>query len=137
MGVDHPVDSRSTGFAADIMTVTSGTGVDVVLNSLSGGDFIQKTLSATKKGGTFIEIGKKDIWTPEQVAAHRDDLLYEAFDLLEVTRTEPGMVKAMFKDIASKMQAGFVTPLPMQTFPLQDLHGAFRHMAQAKHTGKV
>ena len=118
MGVNHPVDSRSTSFAAEILSLTNGAGVDVVLNSLSGGDFIEKTLSATKKEGTFVEIGKKDIWTAEQMAAHRGDVLYEVFDLLEVTRTEPGMVKAMFKDIASKMESGELTALPVQTFPL-------------------
>ena len=42
--------------------------MDVVLNSLAG-DFIERSLEVTAKGGTFLELGRSGIWTPEEVAA--------------------------------------------------------------------
>ena len=36
LGVDHIFDSRTLAYADDIMEVTGGKGVDVVLNSLAG-----------------------------------------------------------------------------------------------------
>ena len=46
LGVPHVMDSRSLDFAGEIMEITDGRGVDVVLNSLAG-EFIPKSLSVT------------------------------------------------------------------------------------------
>ncbi len=51
--------------------------MDVVLNSLTSEGFIEATVRATAKGGRFAEIAKRDIWTPEQMAAARPDIAYE------------------------------------------------------------
>ena len=59
-GVRHVMDSRSLDFAEEVMTLTNGEGVDVVLNSLSG-EFIPKSLSTLRGGGRFLEIGMVDI----------------------------------------------------------------------------
>jgi len=63
LGVRHVFDSRSLDFAAGILAATGGRGVDVVLNSLSGGEYIPRTLSALAVGGRFVEIGRRGIWT--------------------------------------------------------------------------
>ena len=46
IGIRHVLDSRSLGFADEVMRRTRGQGVDVVLNSLTG-DFIRASLSGT------------------------------------------------------------------------------------------
>ncbi len=62
IGVHHVFDSRTLDFAEEVMSVTNGEGVDVILNSLSG-EFIQKSLSVLAEDGCFLEIGKRDILT--------------------------------------------------------------------------
>ena len=69
MGVEHVYDSRSTDFADQILADTGGAGVDVVLNSLTNEGFVAATVRATAQNGRFAEIAKRDIWTPEQMAA--------------------------------------------------------------------
>ncbi len=69
MGVEHVYDSRSTDFADQILADTGGVGVDVVLNSLTSEGFVAATVRATAPNGRFVEIAKRDIWTPEQMAA--------------------------------------------------------------------
>ena len=59
LGVQHVMDSRSLDFADEVMELTDGEGVDVVLNSLAG-EFIPKSLSTLRPGGRFLEIGKVD-----------------------------------------------------------------------------
>jgi NADPH:quinone reductase-like Zn-dependent oxidoreductase len=56
--------------------------VDVVLNALSG-DAIDWSLRRLAPGGRFLELGKRGIWTAEQVAAVRPDVAYTVVDLLE------------------------------------------------------
>ena len=92
MGVEHVYDSRSTDFADQILADTGGAGVDVVLNSLTNEGFIAATVRATAQGGRFAEIAKRDIWTPEQMAAVRPDIDYEiiALDCDHRARTRAG-----------------------------------------------
>ena len=52
LGVRHVMDSRSTDFARQILDLTSGRGVDIVLNSLTG-EAIAASFSVTAAGGTF------------------------------------------------------------------------------------
>jgi len=42
------------------MEATNGRGVDVILNSLSG-DMLDLSWRCIADGGTFVEIGKKDM----------------------------------------------------------------------------
>ena len=68
LGVKHVIDSRRSDFAEDVMELTDGKGVDVVLNALSA-EAIPMGLSCLAESGRFIEIGKLGIWTAEQIAA--------------------------------------------------------------------
>ncbi|MBC8125530.1 MAG: polyketide synthase dehydratase domain-containing protein, partial [Gloeobacteraceae cyanobacterium ES-bin-144] len=61
LGVKHVIDSRRADFAEDVMEITGGTGVDVVLNALSA-EAIPMGLSCLAQFGRFIEIGKRDIY---------------------------------------------------------------------------
>ncbi len=85
MGVKYVYDSRTTEFADQILSDTNGAGVDVVLNSLTSEGFLEATVRATAQNGRFLEIAKRDIWTPEQMAAARPDIAYEIVALDTVT----------------------------------------------------
>ena len=52
--------SRSAVFAAELMEVTNGEGVDVIINSLSG-DLLEESWGCIRDGGTMVELGKRDI----------------------------------------------------------------------------
>ena len=60
LGVAGVFDSRSAGFADEVMAATGGEGVDVVLNSLSG-DLMESGLHVLRPFGRFIELGKRDL----------------------------------------------------------------------------
>jgi NADPH:quinone reductase-like Zn-dependent oxidoreductase len=57
---DHIFSSRSTEFANLLMKATSGRGVDVILNSLTG-DMLHESWRCIGENGTFLEIGKRDM----------------------------------------------------------------------------
>jgi len=136
LGVEHVMNSRTLDFADEILRLTNGEGVDVVLNSLNG-DFIPKNLAVVAPQGRFVEIGKIGIWTREQVQAVRPDVTYLPFDLLEVSQREPDRITTMLEALMPEFQAGTLKPLPHTTFPIEEVAIAFRFMAQAKHIGKV
>ena len=61
LGVKHVMDSRSLRFADEVLALTDGRGVDVVLNSLTG-EALTRSLGLLAPNGRFVEIGKQDIY---------------------------------------------------------------------------
>ncbi len=136
LGINNLMNSRTTDFAAEVLRLTGGAGVDIVLNSLNGA-FVPKSLEALRHGGRFIEIGKIGIWTAEQMAEARPDVTYLPFDLWNVAERDPDLIRSMFDAVARDIEAGALQPLRHEDFPMADVVNAFRHMAQAKHVGKI
>ena len=137
MGVEHVYDSRSTDFADQILADTGGAGVDVVLNSLTNEGFVAATVRATAKGGRFAEIAKRDIWTPEQMAAARPDIDYEIIALDETMEREPERVGNLLAEVSDALASGELAPLAAEVYPLTEAKTAFRRMQQARHIGKI
>src|ERR1700694_5438239 len=54
IGVPHVMDSRSLAFADEVLELTDGEGVDLVLNSLAG-EAIDKNLSILRSLGRYVE----------------------------------------------------------------------------------
>ncbi|WP_157897579.1 type I polyketide synthase [Mycolicibacterium rutilum] len=137
MGVKYVYDSRTTDFADQILADTGGAGVDVVLNSLTNEGFIEATVRATAQNGRFAEIAKRDIWTPEQMAAVRPDIAYEIVALDTVTFQEPERIRKLLTEVSDGLAAGEWAPLPAEIYPLTEARTAFRRMQQARHIGKI
>ena len=133
LGVAHVFSSRTLSFADEILAVTGGAGVEIVLNSLAG-DFIAESVRALGHGGQFVEIGKGGIWTAAQMSAARPDVTYLPLYLGDV---RPEVTLPMLNRLLADVAAGRLQPLPHRSFALEEGVDAFRHMAQARHIGKV
>jgi NADPH:quinone reductase-like Zn-dependent oxidoreductase/malonyl CoA-acyl carrier protein transacylase/NADP-dependent 3-hydroxy acid dehydrogenase YdfG/acyl carrier protein len=137
MGVEHVYDSRSTDFAEQILADTEGAGVDVVLNSLTNEGFVEATVRATAQNGRFVEIAKRDIWTPEQMAATRPDIHYEVLALDMLMVQDPERFRSLLAELSNALAGGEIAPLPVEIYPLTQAKTAFRRMQQARHIGKI
>jgi myxalamid-type polyketide synthase MxaB len=136
LGVQHVMSSRTLDFADEIMRVTNGQGVDVVLNALAD-DFIAKSVSVLADDGCFLEIGKRGIWSEEQMKAARPGASYFPYDLADVLQNDLPLLQAMLRELLAGFESGALKPLPLQAFSSHQVVDAFRYMAQAKHIGKV
>ena len=136
IGVQHVFDSRSVSFANDVLAATDGHGVDVVLNSLAGA-FIAASVRCLATRGWLLELGKRDVWTPEQLRNVRQDVRYRVYDLGVEAQADPAIVRRMLVDLRSGLAYGALRALPTRTFEFAEATDAFRFMAQARHTGKL
>jgi myxalamid-type polyketide synthase MxaB len=136
IGIKYIANSRSLDFAAEIMTMTEGKGVDIVLNSLNG-ELIPKSLDILAKEGRFVEIGKIGIWEENQVKETRSDVAYFPFDLLDISLSNPNLIASMLKELMEEFARDNFKPLPHKVFSIEQSNNAFRYMAAAKHIGKV
>jgi acyl transferase domain-containing protein/acyl carrier protein len=136
LGVRHVFSSRTADFTSELMALTGGHGVDIVLNSLTAG-FISESLKVLAPGGHFLEMGKAEIWTPEAVAAVNPNVTYRPFDLGDVIQNERETLASMFTEVMKGLEQGELQVLPTRVFDIRDAMAAFRFMAQAKHVGKI
>lgn len=136
LGVQHVMDSRTLGFAAEITRLTNGAGVDVVLNSLTD-DLIVDSLAVLKNGGRFFEVGVRGIWTHEQVENLGRSIQYHVIFLGAVCQAEPALVQTMLQAVLNDLKSGALKLIPVQLFPIDRADEAFRYMARAKHIGKI
>ncbi|WP_293122317.1 SDR family NAD(P)-dependent oxidoreductase [Moorena sp. SIO4G3] len=136
LGIKHVMNSRTLDFSQEIMELTGGEGVDVVLNSLNG-EYIPKSLEVLAPGGRFVEIGKIGIWETEQVKEKRADISYYPYDLGEVAQEQPGLMGQLSEELTKEWNQGGLKALPYKTFSSTEITAAFRYMQQAQHIGKV
>jgi phthiocerol/phenolphthiocerol synthesis type-I polyketide synthase C len=137
MGVEHVFDSRSLGFADEILAAT-GDGVDIVLNSLAG-EAISKGLAVLRPFGRFLELGKRDVHDDLRLGLDpfRKQLTYSAIDLDAAARERPELVGRILGSVVERVAGGELEPLPCEVFPVSRVADAFHRMAAARHVGKV
>ena len=138
LGVEHIFDSRSLDFADQILKLTGGEGVDVVLNSLAG-EAINRNLRVLKPFGRFLELGKRDFYENTRVGLRpfRNNLSYFGIDADQLMSERPDLTQRLFTEILALFQAGVLHPLPFRAFDATEIVDAFRHMQQSRHIGKI
>ena len=137
IGVEHVFDSRSTAFGQDILDATGGTGVDVVLNSLTGEGFIEASLACLAQGGRFVELARRDILSEDEMAALRPDVAYAILDLYTLKKHDPAGPGAALKDVLARIATGELAPLRHTIWPLAETSAAMDYMRAARHIGKI
>ena len=138
LGADHVFDSRSNAFADQILSVTHGEGVDVVLNSLAG-EAINRNLRVLKPFGRFLELGKRDFYENTKIGLRpfRNNISYFGIDADQLMKVHPVLTQKIFREVMGLFSEGVLHPLPYQSFEADDVVDAFRYMQQARQIGKI
>ncbi len=138
LGVDAVLDSRSLLFADEIMRLTGGEGVDVVLNSLSG-EAMERSLGLLRPFGRFLELGKRDFYENSAVGLRpfRHNVSYFGIDADQLPLRRPALAAELFTEIGAGLRDGSLRPLPHRLYDYADAVEAFRLMQSAGHIGKV
>jgi long-chain acyl-CoA synthetase len=126
-GIAHIFDSRTADFSCT---------VDVVLNSLTG-IVRDRSLEVLTPGGRFIEIGKRGIWQPSEVAARRPDVAYHVLALDSLILSDPEKVGEVLRRVVARFAAREWSVPRYRQFPIEEAAAAFRLMERAAHIGKI
>ncbi|KUM56794.1 hypothetical protein ACN42_g10406 [Penicillium freii] len=139
----HIFSSRDSSFLPAIMEATSGQGVDVVLNSLTG-DLLHSSFEACADFGRFIEIGKRDILDHGvlDMSTFGRNVSFMAFDLsnlyLSNKKSHHQLWKSLLTDSLDLVRSKICEPCsPIKTFDVSDITDAFRHFSLGTRLGKV
>lgn len=138
LGADFVLNSRSLDFSDEIMMLTGGEGIDVVLNSLAG-EAIDKSLSVLRPGGRFLELGKRDYFENTRIGLRpfRHNIAYFGVDADQLIKQQPDLSKSLFDKVMQLFIQNVFNPLPHSVFTADTVVDAFRLMQQSHHVGKV
>ena len=136
LGVHHVMDSRSTTFADEILALTAGRGVDIVLNSLAG-SAIRCQLRRPPAGRRLPRdrqgrhVGRR---AARRVAGTRA--------LRRVRSRRALRARARSRALDARRDARHArrrhpAAAALESFDATHAVAAFRHMARARHIGKV
>lgn len=138
-GADLTVDTGEAGWADQILSVTDGKGVDVVIDQLAGPLF-NDTMRATRIGGRIVNVGR--------MAGERATVDFDLHSMRRITyvgvtfRTRSGrevmeLVQRARADLGKAMARGELA-LPVDaSFPLTEAAAAFEKMVANRHFGKI
>ncbi|EUC27751.1 hypothetical protein COCCADRAFT_110874 [Bipolaris zeicola 26-R-13] len=132
-------DSRSRSFVADVMHATNGTGVDIVLNSLSG-ELLHASWECVAEFGKMIEIGKRDLLGNGRLSLNPfvENRSYHGVDLAHLCDSRPTERRRLLKRMIEFYEEGHIKPIsPMKIFQMSEVEQCFRYMQQGRHMGKV
>ena len=138
MGVEHVFDSRSLDFYNQVMEVTGGRGVDIVLNSLTG-RFITQSLKCLAPFGRFVELGKSDIYRNSKLSLERlgENISYFVVDVDRLAVQKPELHQQVMTEVVALFERGELEPHEITEFPISKLPEAMRFMTRAAYRGKI
>lgn len=139
IATDHIFSSRNTSFAAGVMKMTNGRGVDVVLNTLAGA-LLQESFNCIAPFGRFIEIGKRDLELNSslEMGAFARAVSFSAVDLLMLGQHKGLQINRILKEVIHLFQEKVIRPVePITIYPISEVESTFRLMQAGKHMGKI
>ncbi|MDT7742825.1 MAG: NADPH:quinone reductase [Actinomycetota bacterium] len=138
-GADHVLDSRAPDLAAQVLRLTDGTGVDLVLESAGGATFGASLASARRVTGRVVVYGLAG----GEASITNRDLVYEhqvhvvGLNIGALIRAAPQIFGEVMGELATLVATGVVTPGRPTTHDLADGPTVLAELASRATMGKL
>ncbi|MEV3962545.1 SDR family NAD(P)-dependent oxidoreductase [Nocardia sp. NPDC050193] len=138
LGADQALNSRSLDFADEVLGLTEGAGVDVILSSAPG-EILRQNFKAVREFGRIVEVGKADIYTGGllELANFDKNLSYFSMDLDRMCRVRPLQLADLLRRVVEKFRSGEYRPLPYELYGTHEVAKAFDDTIRSTRIGRV
>ncbi|MEV0359105.1 SDR family NAD(P)-dependent oxidoreductase [Nocardia sp. NPDC050697] len=138
LGADHAIDSRSLNFVDDVLEITGGKGVEVVLSSAPG-EILRQNFNAVAEFGRIVEVGKADIYTGGllELANFDKNVAYFSMDLDRLVAVDAQRLISLLQRVYEKVLAGTYTPLPYRSFETDEVASAFEETIRSTGLSRI
>jgi NADPH:quinone reductase-like Zn-dependent oxidoreductase len=157
-GVDHPIDYRNLDFAEEVMRITGGEGVDVIIDAIGPSSF-RKDYRILRQGGRLIMYGASEIQTGEgrdllavakaiarmplatmpwwkSVGAMNENKSVGGLNMLSWWDREGSLDRAV-EPLMAGLESGELRPVVSESFAFERAADAHRFIAERRNVGKV
>lgn len=152
-GVSHCIDYRAQDFEAEVMRITGGKGVDIVLDAV-GGESFKKSYACLRHCGRMFMFGassmapttKRRLWPV--ISEFLKMPTFKPLDLLDKNRGVFGInlghlwheterLQRMLHELMKLLDDGTLSPVVDREFPFSAAHEAHAYIQARKNFGKV
>ena len=139
LGADHVLDSHSGDIAAEVLALTGGNGVDVVLESAGGATFGASLAAAKRVTGRVVVYGVAggDAAITNRDLVYRHQVHVVGLNLGVLIHAAPQIFGEVMGELAALVATGVVTPGRPTTYDLADGAKALAELAARATTGKL
>ncbi|MFI7000334.1 NADPH:quinone oxidoreductase family protein [Nocardia sp. NPDC050175] len=139
LGADHVLDSRGTDIAAEVLGLTGGAGVDVVLESAGGATFGASLAAAKRVSGRVVVYGlaggAASITNWELVYRHQVHII--GLNIGVLIQAAPQVFGELMGELFALIAAGVLSPEQPTTYELADGAKALAELESRTTVGKL
>ncbi|MFC1550786.1 zinc-binding alcohol dehydrogenase family protein [Candidatus Neomarinimicrobiota bacterium] len=152
LNIDHIINYSDSDFEKEIMDITKGEGVDVIIEVV-GGDVFKKSLRLLKPFGRIIVIGFASLnlkkWNPISWLNTIKDIPQAKIKSLAVSSTgvlashigyllkNPSVMQEIWKELVEYVETNNIKPVVGHHYSFSDLAHAHELMESRKSIGKI
>ncbi len=157
-GVDHPIDYRGADFAEEVMRITGGEGVDLVIDALGPTSF-RKDYRLLRQGGRLVMYGLSESSTggSRDLPATLKSLLrmplatmpwWKSLMIMNENKgvfglnmltwwDREGSLDRLIAPLSAQLESGDLEPVVAEAFPFDRAGEAHEFIAARRNVGKV
>jgi putative PIG3 family NAD(P)H quinone oxidoreductase len=140
-GADAAINYRTENYAERAQSLTSGRGVDVILDNV-GATYLASDLDALAIGGRIVIIGSMggsavpDFDVVSRLLSKRQSLIGSMLRARPLSE-KAAIVEAFMARFGEALERGEIRPVIERVFPFSDVADAHRLMKASTHFGKI
>ena len=139
LGAAFGINYQTEDFAARVLEITEGRGVDIVLDWI-GGPYLSKHLEILKPQGRLVIIGlmgggKADI-NLATVVAKRLRLIGSMLRV-QSREAKAALTESFTQQVRPLLESGKVRPIIDRVYPMEAVEDAHQYMKENRHFGKI
>jgi NADPH2:quinone reductase len=139
LGADHAINYKTHDFQDEIKRLTSGQGVDVILDMVAG-SYVTKEIECLSEDGRLVIIavqgGVKSEINAGLVLRRRLTVTGSTLRVRSVA-FKTAIAQALLKNVWPLIEGGRVRPVVHSTFAAHDASRAHALMESNRHVGKI
>jgi NADPH2:quinone reductase len=135
LGFEDVIDLTAEGLADGVRRITTGKGVDIVIESI-GGTVTSEALSSLALGGVLITLGYS---AGRKTTIDVTDLIWKRARMagFSLFAQSPTVIAAAWQDILPLILNGSVRPIVERAYPFDQAREALRHLIEDRPFGKI
>jgi NADPH2:quinone reductase len=139
LGANHAINYKSHDFQAEVMRLTQGKGVDVILDMVAG-SYVAKEIECLSEDGRLVIIavqgGVKSEFNAGLVLRRRLTITGSTLRPRPIA-FKAAIAKACLEKVWPFLENGAIKPVIYQTFKAEDASKAHTLMETNQHVGKI
>jgi NAD(P)-dependent dehydrogenase (short-subunit alcohol dehydrogenase family) len=136
---NHIFNSHDVQFKDELMKITNGRGVDLILNSLAG-ELLHASWECVAPFGTMVELSRRDLadFGKLSLQPFLGNKSFSCVDMHHAIQNAPDRVATLLAKTMELYRDGQIGPIrPIRVYDAVDAQSALRRLQHADHVGKV